>query len=93
MVGFAISKRIFFLKFFVFFFSLIYIYIYLYLFQLDDDEFESFIQSRGLNITDKVIIISTNYDNEAKPTVIRENIKFERKLFYLIKKSIMIKFL
>ncbi|RIA98463.1 armadillo-type protein [Glomus cerebriforme] len=44
----------------------------------DDDGFEAFIQSRGLTIKDSVVIIPTNYDNEAKPTVIRENIKFEQ---------------
>ncbi|CAG8589344.1 4622_t:CDS:2 [Funneliformis caledonium] len=44
----------------------------------DDDEFESYIKSRELTIKDDVVIIPTNYDNEAKPTVIRENIKFEQ---------------
>jgi len=44
----------------------------------DDDKFETFIRSQGLTIKDSVVIITTNYDNEAKPTVIRENIKFEQ---------------
>ncbi|RGB32063.1 armadillo-type protein [Rhizophagus diaphanus] len=44
----------------------------------DDTKFETFIQSQGLTTKDDVIIINTNYDNEAKPTVIRENIKFEQ---------------
>ncbi|GBB88444.1 hypothetical protein RclHR1_00150040 [Rhizophagus clarus] len=44
----------------------------------DDDKFETFIQSQGLTIKDGVVIINTNYDNEAKPTVIRENIKFDQ---------------
>ena len=50
------------------------------IFQIGDDEFEVFIQSRELTIKDNIVIIPTNYDNEAKPTVIRENIKFERML-------------
>jgi len=44
----------------------------------DDNKFEPFVQSQGLTIKDDVVIINTNYDNEAKPTVIRENIKFEQ---------------
>ncbi|CAG8447507.1 5026_t:CDS:2 [Diversispora eburnea] len=41
-------------------------------------EFESFIQNRGLEIKEEVVYIPKNADNDAKPTVIRENIKFER---------------
>ncbi|CAG8508795.1 10030_t:CDS:2 [Cetraspora pellucida] len=44
----------------------------------DDEEFDSFIQSRGLVNKDGIVLVPTNYDNEAKPTVIRENIKFEQ---------------
>jgi hypothetical protein len=55
-------------------------YISFYRDNLDDAKFENFIQSQGLTIKDNVVIINTNYDNEAKPTVIRENIKFERML-------------
>ncbi|RHZ79806.1 hypothetical protein Glove_140g90 [Diversispora epigaea] len=43
-----------------------------------DKEFESFIQSRGLEIKEEVVHIPKNADNDAKPTVIRENIKFEQ---------------
>ncbi|CAG8840166.1 19844_t:CDS:2, partial [Racocetra persica] len=43
----------------------------------DDEEFGSFIQSRGLVNKDGIVLVPTNYDNEAKLTVIRENIKFE----------------
>ncbi|CAG8816657.1 3523_t:CDS:1, partial [Gigaspora rosea] len=42
-----------------------------------DEEFDSVIQSRNLVNKEGVVLVPTNYDNEAKPTVIRENIKFE----------------
>ncbi|CAG8633640.1 17128_t:CDS:2 [Dentiscutata erythropus] len=45
---------------------------------INEEEFESFIQTRNLVNKDGIILVPTNYDNEAKPTVIRENIKFEQ---------------
>ncbi|RIB10577.1 armadillo-type protein [Gigaspora rosea] len=45
---------------------------------INDEEFDSVIQSRNLVNKEGVVLVPTNYDNEAKPTVIRENIKFEQ---------------
>ncbi|CAG8468922.1 45594_t:CDS:2 [Gigaspora margarita] len=45
---------------------------------ISDEEFDSVIQSRNLVNKEGIVLVPTNYDNEAKPTVIRENIKFEQ---------------
>ncbi|CAJ0853078.1 10428_t:CDS:2 [Entrophospora sp. SA101] len=47
----------------------------------DDESFKEFIKSQGLELAENNLVnIPTNIDNEAKPTVIRENIKFDRKV-------------
>ncbi|CAH1759223.1 7927_t:CDS:2 [Entrophospora sp. SA101] len=47
----------------------------------DDESFKEFIKSQGLELAENNLVnIPTNIDNEAKPTVIRENIKFDRKI-------------
>ncbi|CAG8557589.1 9129_t:CDS:2 [Ambispora leptoticha] len=43
-----------------------------------DEEFLAFIKSLGWTESNNVVHIPVNKDNEAKPTVIRENIKFEQ---------------
>ncbi|CAJ0828461.1 9753_t:CDS:2 [Entrophospora sp. SA101] len=44
----------------------------------DDESFKEFIKSQGLELAENNLVnIPTNIDNEAKPTVIRENIKFD----------------
>ncbi|CAJ0765750.1 8685_t:CDS:2, partial [Entrophospora sp. SA101] len=45
----------------------------------DDESFKEFIKSQGLELAENNLVnIPTNIDNEAKPTVIRENIKFDQ---------------
>ncbi|CAG8445582.1 6494_t:CDS:2 [Ambispora gerdemannii] len=43
-----------------------------------DEEFLAFIKSLGWTESNGIVHIPVNKDNEAKPTVIRENIKFEQ---------------
>ncbi|CAG8575572.1 6846_t:CDS:2 [Paraglomus brasilianum] len=43
-----------------------------------DEDFSFFIEKQGWKEENKVVHIPVNNDNEAKPTVIRENIKFEQ---------------
>ena len=46
---------------------------------LDGGEFERFVAAVGFRLQDDLVVVPLNKENEAKGTITRENVKFERK--------------
>jgi len=48
--------------------------------ELSGGQFEEFVRSAGWQVESGVVKVPLNKENEAKGTVVRENVKFDRKL-------------
>jgi len=47
---------------------------------MSGEQFEEFVRSVGWQVESGVVKVPLNKENEAKGTVVRENVKFDRKL-------------